>query len=69
MPAILDKSHIGKDEIAESVAMFNNWYVRFAPDAFKTTRAPIAGEVADAPGACGYLPRLDESFLRAHPST
>lgn len=67
MAANLDKPHLWKDDIAASVAMFNEWYIRFAPSAFKSTRERVAVDVTGALESCGYLLGLDGSFLRARP--
>jgi hypothetical protein len=33
-----DKPHLWKADIAFSVDQFNQWFIRFAPEAFRSTR-------------------------------
>ena len=33
-----DKPHLRKADIAASVDQFNQWFMRFAPEAFRSTR-------------------------------
>jgi type II restriction enzyme len=34
----LNKPHIWKQDIAASVDLYNNWFMKFAPVAFRTER-------------------------------
>ena len=38
MPVNLDKPHLWKTDIAQSVDMYNDWFMNFAPSAFRETR-------------------------------
>lgn len=45
MPVNLDKPHKWKTDIATSVAMYNNWFLHFAPKAFRDTRIKATKDV------------------------
>ena len=38
MPVNLDKPHLWKNDISKSVDMYNDWFMAFAPKAFRETR-------------------------------
>ena len=38
VPVNLDKPHLWKADIGLSVDMYNDWFMRFAPAAFRETR-------------------------------
>jgi len=40
-----DKPHLWKADIAMSVDQFNQWFLRFAPDAYRNTRVKIYEQV------------------------
>jgi len=48
MPVNLDKPHLWKDDVAKSVDMYNDWFMHFAPAAFRQTRVRVTGEVESA---------------------
>jgi XamI restriction endonuclease len=64
-----DKPHIWKEDIATSVDHFNQWFMRFAPDTFRSTRAKTTARVEAALIATGDLTRIDATTLRENPST
>jgi hypothetical protein len=43
-----DKPHLWKTDIAASVDQFNQWFMRFAPEAFRSTRVKTTGHVKAA---------------------
>jgi isoleucyl-tRNA synthetase len=43
-----DKPHLWKADIAASIDQFNQWFIRFAPDAFRTTRLKTTERVKAA---------------------
>ena len=43
-----DKSHLWKDDISASVDQFNQWFMQFAPKAFRSTRLKTTTLVKDA---------------------
>src|SRR5207247_368290 len=63
-----DKPHLWKKDIAASVDQFNQWFMRFAPDAFRTTRVKTTEHVKAALLSTHDLRNLDGVTLRANPS-
>lgn len=63
-----DKPHLWKADIAASVDQFNQWFMRFAPDAFRSTRIKTTEHVKAALLATRDLRSLDAATLRANPS-
>ncbi|MEQ1518439.1 MAG: XamI family restriction endonuclease, partial [Usitatibacteraceae bacterium] len=67
MPVNLDKPQKWKADIAASVDMYNDWFLRFAPDAFRSTRIQTTKDVEAALHATGNLTNIRPSLLREHP--
>lgn len=67
MPVNLDKPHLWKADVALSVDMYNQWFMRFAPSAFRTTRIQTTKNVEAALHATGNLTNIQPSILRSHP--
>jgi XamI restriction endonuclease len=63
-----DKPHLWKADIAASVDRFNEWFIRFAPEAFRSTRAKTAEHVKAALLVTRDLRSLDVDTLTANPS-
>jgi len=63
-----DKPHLWKSDIAASVDQFNRWFMRFAPEAFRSTRVKTTGHVKDALLATSDLRNIDAATLKANPS-
>lgn len=63
-----DKPHLWKADIAASVDQFNQWFMQFAPVAFRSTRAETTDHVKAALIATDDLRNLDAETLRANPS-
>ncbi len=63
-----DKPHLWKADIAASVDQFNQWFMRFAPEAFRSTRGKTTEHVKAALLATNDLRGLNASTLRANPS-
>lgn len=63
-----DKPHLWKADIAASVDQFNRWFMRFAPEAFRSTRVKTTKHVKAALLATRDLRALDGTTLRANPS-
>jgi XamI restriction endonuclease len=68
MAVNLDKPHLWKADVAASVDMYNEWFMRFAPTAFRETRIKTTDTVAAALAASGNLTNIQPSLLRQHPS-
>lgn len=62
-----DKPHLWKADIAASVDRFNRWFIRFAPEAFRSTRLETTEHVKAALLATDDLRSLDAETLKANP--
>lgn len=62
-----DKPHHWKADIAASVDQFNEWFMRFAPEAFRSSRAETTERVKAALLATEDLRKLDAATLKANP--
>lgn len=67
MPINLDKPQQWKADIAKSVDMYNDWFMRFAPVAFRSTRVQTTKDVEAALKASNNLTNIKPSLLRQHP--
>jgi hypothetical protein len=63
-----DMPHLWKADIAASVDGFNQWFMRFAPTAFRSTRVETTEHVKTALLATNDLRNLDAATLKANPS-
>jgi hypothetical protein len=62
-----DKPHLWKADIAASVDQFNQWFLRFAPEAFRSTRVKTTEHVKAALLATDDLRALNPATLKANP--
>jgi hypothetical protein len=62
-----DKPHLWKADVAASVDQFNQWFMRFAPHAFRSTRVKTTEHVKAALIATEDLTQLNPDRLRANP--
>jgi len=62
-----DKPHLWKADIAASVDQFNRWFMRFAPEAFRSTRVKTTEYVKAALLATNDLRTLTAATLKANP--
>ncbi len=67
MPVNLDKPLQWKADVALSVDMYNEWFMKFAPVAFRTTRIQTTKDVEAALHATGNLTNIQPAMLRQHP--
>lgn len=67
MPVNLDKPHQWKADVAASVDMYNDWFMRFAPGAFRNTRIRTTKDVEASLLATGNLTDIKPAMLRQHP--
>lgn len=67
MPVNLDKPDQWKADIAKSVDMYNDWFMKFAPKAFRDTRVQTTKDVEATLRATNNLARIDPSILRENP--
>ncbi|MCC6426840.1 MAG: XamI family restriction endonuclease [Phycisphaerales bacterium] len=63
-----DKPHLWKADVAASVDQFNQWFMEFAPQAFRSTRVKTTEHVKAALIATHDLRNLNAATLRANPS-
>jgi len=63
-----DKPHLWKTDIAASVDQFNQWFMRFAPEAFRSTRLRTTEHVKAALLATSDLRSIDPTTLKDNPS-
>ena len=68
MPVNLDKPHLWKNDIAQSVDFYNNWFMEFAPRAFRDTRIHTTKDVEAALQWTENLTNVTTKVLRKHPS-
>jgi XamI restriction endonuclease len=62
-----DKPHLWKADIAASVDRFNQWFMEFAPEAFRSTRVQTTEHVKAALVATNGLQTLNAATLKANP--
>jgi len=62
-----DKPDRWKTDIARSVDMYNNWFMNFAPKAFRTTRLDTTKDVEKTLLATENLINIQPSILKKHP--
>lgn len=67
MPVNSDKPHRWKEDIAQSVDMYNEWFMRFAPDAFRSSRIEATKHVENALHLTGNLTDITPQTLQRHP--
>jgi len=67
MPVNLDKPQQWKADVEASVDMYNSWFIRFAPDAFRTTRVQTTRDVEAALAVTGNLTNIQPATLRSNP--
>ena len=63
-----DKPDLWKDDIAQSVDMYNRWFLRFAPDAYRSTRVRTTEDVQEALTATRDLMDVTSKLLKEWPS-
>jgi hypothetical protein len=67
MPVNLDKPQQWKQDIAASIDMYNDWFMSFAPHAFRTTRIQATKDVEATLHATGNLTNIQPAMIRKHP--
>ncbi len=63
----LDKPNRWKADIAQSVDMYNDWFMKFAPHAFRTTRIQTTKDVEAALHSTGNITNIQPAIIREHP--
>lgn len=67
MPVNLDKPARWKADIAQSVDMYNDWFMNFAPEAFRSTRIQTTKDVEAALCSTDNMTRIDPAIICEHP--
>ena len=62
-----DKPNRWKGDIAQSVDMYNDWFMKFAPKAFRETRIRTTKDVEAALHSTGNLTNIQPATMRKHP--
>lgn len=68
MAVNMDKPHLWKEDVGSSVDMYNNWFLEFAPAAFRETRVETTKQVEHSLEVTRYLRDIDPATFRANPS-
>lgn len=68
MAVNMDKPHLWKEDVARSVDMYNDWFLRFAPTAFRETRVETTQQVERSMKITRYLRDIDPATFRANPT-
>jgi hypothetical protein len=64
----LDKPVQWKEDIARSVDLYNDWFMNFAPKAYRESRARTAREVEATLKATNNLRNVRSEILRENPA-
>lgn len=67
MPVNSNKPRQWKADIARSVDMYNDWFMRFAPVAFRETRVQTTRDVEVALLTTSYLTQINPTIFRSNP--
>ena len=62
-----DKPNRWKGDISKSVDMYNDWFMKFAPQAFRNTRVQTTKDVEAALHATGNITNIQPAVMREHP--
>ncbi len=62
-----DKISKWKADVLQSVDMYNDWFIRFAPEAYRRNRTRTAKEVEDALKWTNNLTNVEPTLLRQYP--
>jgi hypothetical protein len=64
----LDKPHLWKEDIARSVDLYNDWFLKFAPKTYREERVKATGNVQAMLERTNHLRNLTREELRNDPS-
>lgn len=67
MPVNMDKPHRWKDDVARSVDQYNDWFMRFAPGAYREQRFEATKQVESALTLTNNLTDISPKTLVEHP--
>ena len=63
-----DKPDRWKEDIAQSVDMYNDWFIRFAPEAYRATRVKTTKDVETTLKATNNLRDIGVALLKSNPT-
>jgi XamI restriction endonuclease len=63
----LDKPSRWKADVAKSVDMYNEWFMKFAPEAFRTTRIQTTADVEATLHSTENMTNIRPVIMRQHP--
>ena len=64
MPVNLDKPHLWKENVTKSVDFYNQWFLKFAPQAFRDTRIKTTIQVEEALKPTSNLTEIKPEILK-----
>lgn len=67
MPVNSDKPRLWNLDIAQSVDFYNEWFMRFAPEAYRSARAAATKDVESAMTLTDNLLNVSPALLRSNP--
>lgn len=67
MPVNLEKPQQWKADIMRSVDMYNDWFMKFAPKAFRTTRVQTTKDVESTLHSTENMTNVQPALVRVHP--
>ncbi|NTW69760.1 MAG: XamI family restriction endonuclease [Chlorobiaceae bacterium] len=67
MAVNLDKPARWKADVAQSVDMYNDWFMNFAPEAFRSTRILATKDVEAALCSTGNMTQMSAAIICEHP--
>lgn len=67
MPVNLNKPQQWKADIIRSVDMYNDWFMNFAPEAFRTTRTQTTRDVESTLDSTDSFTNVRPALIKAHP--
>lgn len=68
MPVNSDKPHLWKLDVIQSVDLYNNWFINFAPGAYRTARAQSTLDVEEALKLTDNLSNIKLEVIKANPA-
>lgn len=63
-----DKPQLWKADVAQSVDLYNQWFINFAPLAYRSARGQATIDVEEALRLTNYLKNIEPAILKAHPA-
>ena len=63
-----DRPQLWRQDIQDSVSLYNEWFLRAAPEAYRNTRSRIVGEVEGAFRQTSNLSEITPQVIRASPA-